>query len=615
MLLIFLTAIFVSYKERQKFQSQSAETQYFLSGRNVSWWAIAGSVFAANIGVEHFVMQAGSGAATGMAVSLYEWTASYLLFFLGWVLSPIYLGWSLMTIPEFFERRFSKKCRLALASINMLSYIMTKISATIFAGAILLETTIGLDLYLSVALIVGFTALYTISGGLSAVIYTDCMQMLIYTTGGIIATILVMNEVGGWNGIKEFFDNKPEFKDYTHVVRSPLDKEYAWTGMFIGQMIGSLWYWTLDNEFGMRVLCAKGLNNAKGGTLTAGFLKILPPFMIVLPGMATRIFYEKCKLGQGYESWCETRLDIDVESNKAYPYLLMKFFPTGLTGLMFASMAASMMSALSASFHSASAVFSLDLYHTFINPQASPRKLVKVGRMFTIFIAILSILWLFVIKNQNGQLYQIIQNTQTHLAPPLSTVALLGIFIKRINGPGAFAGIISGFLLGMIQYIFSLITTYDCASVNLASPLTGSDGIGLNYFVCMHFNHFAILIALFVSIVTIGVSYCYPPPSEHQVQWLDIWKKCLTTSFPNTSLRTLNGEDESVEEEVVALENLSTIGKRNLMKKSEADMDLETYVDKNVRRNLYIDRLENRVLNIGAVVMLGTVTAVIYYFR
>jgi len=508
--------------EREKFNEPS---HYFLAGRSMEWWAIGLSIFASNIGTEHFVGQAGAAAAAGIPVAIYEWTAGLLIFFLGWGLAPMYLGLDLMTVPEWFERRFNKWCRLFLATISIIAYVITKIAASLFAGAVLFDVILDVDMWKSVPVLLIFTAIYSAAGGLKAVMYTDASQAVIFIIGGIAGSILALTKIGGVSGMVDTL-HEVGLGYFTHTLRPISDIDYPWLGMLLGQPIASIWYWCIDQEMVQRVLAAKNISHAQGGCTLAGYLKILPPFMMVFPGMIARAFYEKCQMGEGYEDWCS--VDISgfhegADANKAYPLLIVRMFPDGLRGLMIISMILAMVSSLDSVFNCVSTIFTLDVYKRFIDPaprgldesdtaslQRFNRKLVWVGRIMTAVAALVSILWLPIIHHNQQGLYLATQNALTHLSPTIVAVFLLGVLWPRANGEGAMAGMVTGFTFGIIRFITNYWADPACAP--------GSGGT----FQCMNFNHMALIIFVIVIIVTVMVSGWTKKPEPEK-----LWGTCL----------------------------------------------------------------------------------------
>ena len=334
-----------------------SSVDYFLAGRNVGWFAIGASLFVSNISTEHFIGLAGSGATSGLAVGHFEWLACLILLILGWVFVPFYLRSNVFTMPEFLERRFNRSCSVYLASISILAYIFTKISVHLYAAAIVLERVVGWDPMTAAIALVVATGIYTIIGGLSAVIYTELMQTLVLLAGAVILTVIGLSEVGGFGGLRAAV---PEH--YFSMMKPADHPEFPWTGIFLGAPILGIWYWCTDQVIVQRVLSAKDEGHAKAGTIFAGFLKILPVFVLVLPGLIAFALYPQ--LFTTNASGTVTNGDI------AYPTLIVNLLPSGLVGLMVAALLAALMGGMASVFNSASTLVTLDFYKR-VRPAAS----------------------------------------------------------------------------------------------------------------------------------------------------------------------------------------------------------------------------------------------------
>src|SRR5438034_10541718 len=330
---IFAIGFYFARKER-------TSTDYFLASRNVGWFAIGASLFVSNISTEHFIGLAGSGATSGLAVGHFEWLACLILLILGWVFVPFYLRSNVFTMPEFLERRFSRSCAVYLASISIIAYIFTKISVQLYAASVVLERVAGWPLWKTAVVLVVATGVYTIAGGLAAVIYTDTVQTLILIAGALALTIIGLHRVGGLEHLRTMVP-----PGYFHMIKPASDSQFPWTGIFFGAPILGIWYWCTDQVIVQRVLSARDEGHAKAGTIFAGFLKILPVFVLVLPGLiALGLFPHLFTIENGKV----TNGDI------AYPTLVVNLLPTGLVGLMIAALLAALMGAMSAVFNSAS---------------------------------------------------------------------------------------------------------------------------------------------------------------------------------------------------------------------------------------------------------------------
>lgn len=450
---------------------------YFLADRSVGWVAVGASLFATNISSEHFIGLAGSGASTGLAVGHFEWLATFMCLALGWIFVPFYLRTNVFTMPEFLERRYGPKCRWYLTTVSLLAYVFTKISVSLYAGALLLKAIAGWDFYTSAIVMVVATGGYTIVGGLSAVIYTELMQAVVLLGGAIILTVLGLNEVGGFAGLRA---NLPA--DYFHMIKPMDHPDFPWTGIFFGAPILGIWYWCTDQVIVQRVLGAKSEADARAGALFCGLLKITPVFVLVLPGLIARVLYP------------------DIAGDEAYPQLVVRLLPSGLTGLMVAALIAALMSSLAATFNSSSTLITFDFYKKF-RPAATEKQLVTVGRLSTIAMVALGILWVPFISSLNTQVYVYLQSVQAYVAPPIASVFLFGVLWPRANRYGAFAALIIGAIIGGTRFVLEVLKTHAFVAT---SPT-------LSYFVSINFLHIAIAIFLISTAVLVVVSLATQP--------------------------------------------------------------------------------------------------------
>jgi SSS family solute:Na+ symporter len=472
-----------------------SSVEYFLAGRNVGWFAIGASLFVSNISTEHFIGLAGSGATSGLAVGHFEWLACLILLILGWVFVPFYLRSNVFTMPEFLERRFNRASSVYLASISILAYIFTKISVHLYAAAIVLERVVGWDpLTAAVALVVA-TGIYTIIGGLSAVIYTELMQTLVLLAGAVILTIIGLSEVGGFGGLRAAVP-----ADYFSMIKPASHPEFPWTGIFLGAPILGIWYWCTDQVIVQRVLSAKDEGHAKAGTIFAGFLKILPVFVLVLPGLIAYALYPQ--LFTTNANGTVTNGDI------AYPTLIVNLLPSGLVGLMVAALLAALMGGMASVFNSASTLVTLDFYKR-IRPGASETQLVFVGRVATGVLVVLGLLWVPFIKLLSSQLYIYLQSVQAYISPPIAACFILGILWTRLNGAGAISALLAGFVLGTLRFVLEV---FDKSS--------HFQGGAVRWLLDMNFLHYAILMFVICSVVLIVVSLLTPAPDRAKLAGL-----------------------------------------------------------------------------------------------
>ncbi|XP_078416350.1 sodium/myo-inositol cotransporter [Cetorhinus maximus] len=459
--------------------NRSTVSGYFLAGRSMTWVAIGASLFVSNIGSEHFIGLAGSGAASGFAVGAWEFNAVLLLQLLGWVFIPVYIRSGVYTMPQYLSKRYGgNRLKVYFALLFLTLYVFTKLSVDLYAGALFIRASLGWDLYLSIIILIGLTAILTVTGGLVAVIYTDALQAILMIGGALTLMVVGMVKVGGFEELRRrYMLASPNVtavlasfnlsstntcrihpkEDSLKMLREPTDEDIPWPGFLLGQTPASVWYWCADQVIVQRVLAAKNIAHAKGATLMAGFLKLLPMFIIVVPGMISRVLFtdeiacinpEHCMQVCGSRAGC---------SNIAYPRLVLGILPAGLRGLMMAVMIAALMSDLDSIFNSASTIFTLDIYK-HLRKDASSRELMIVGRLFVFFMVAISIAWVpVIVEMQGGQMYLYIQEVANYLTPPVAALFLLGIFWKRCNEQGAFCGGLIGSILGIIRLILAFI--------------------------------------------------------------------------------------------------------------------------------------------------------------
>ncbi|HEU5208119.1 MAG TPA: sodium:solute symporter [Longimicrobiales bacterium] len=485
-LLVFGVAIWATVSERRGKSLDTAD--YFLAGRDAGWFVIGGSLFASNIGSEHLVGLAGTGAASGVAVAQFEVLASLILLVLGWVFVPFYLSSGVYTMPEFLERRYSSAARWYLAVISIVGYVLTKISVTIAAGGIVFEALMGIDFWTGALIVVVITGIYTIFGGLRVVLYTDLLQMFVLIGGAVAVTALGLSAAGGWGALTT---SVPD--GFMSLWKPATDPDFPWTGILFGAPILGIWYWCTDQFIVQRVLAAENQAQARRGTIFAGFLKLLPLFIFVLPGV---IAYALVQSG-----------DLELAApDQALPSLVGALLPVGLRGLVVAGLLAALMSSLSSVFNSTSTLITWDVYRR-LRPAASERQLVIVGQIATAVLVVFGLLWIPLMDLISGQLYQYIQSVQSYISPPIAAVFLLGVFWQRVNAKGAMAALLGGFVLGAARLIAELNAT--------SLP----DGLLLD-FARINFLHFAALLFVFCALLAIVVSLLTPPPPSSKTAGL-----------------------------------------------------------------------------------------------
>ncbi|NXA57894.1 SC5AA protein, partial [Mohoua ochrocephala] len=500
---------------------------YFLAGRDMAWWPIGASLFASSEGSGLFLGLAGTGAAGGIAVAGFEWNATYALLALAWVFVPVYISSGIVTMPEYLQQRFGgERIRIYLSSLSLLLSIFTKISTDLYSGALFVQVCLGWDLYLSTVLMLVVTGLYTIAGGLAAVIYTDALQTLIMVLGAIVLAVKAFNEIGGYPNLEEAYLKAVPSKivpnttchlpraDAMHLFRDPVSGDLPWTGMTFGLSIMATWYWCTDQVIVQRSLSAKNLSHAKAGSILASYLKMLPLFLIIMPGMISRVLYpdtvacvdpEECTRVCGAAVGC---------SNIAYPKLVVELMPSGLRGLMIAVMMAALVSSLTSIFNSSSTLFTMDIWRK-LRSRAGDRELLLVGRVVTVVLVALSVVWIPILQSSSGgQLYVYIQAVTSYLAPPVTAVFILAVFWPRANEQGAFWGLMAGLALGLARMGLELAHPTPLCGVPDQRPWLLAD---------IHYLHFAVLLATVTAAVVVGGSLLTPPVPPAQLKDLTWW--------------------------------------------------------------------------------------------
>jgi SSS family solute:Na+ symporter len=498
-------------------QKQRTSTDYFLAGRHMPWFVVGASIFASNIGSEHIVGLAGQGSTSGVGMAHWELHA-WCVVMLAWIFMPFYYRSKVFTMPEFLEKRFNPASRWILSIVSLIAYVFTKVSVTVYAGGVVFNVLLpeihiqitdnfALDAFwIGALLTVTLTGIYTILGGLRAVVYTDTAQTVILLVGSIFITFFGLSKLGGWGELQAICKaNAANFA----LWRPNTDPDFPWLGILIASPIIGIWYWCTDQYIVQRALSSKDLRNARRGALWGAFLKVWPVMIFVVPGLIGYALNQKgliaipTKMVEGQEV---------LDGDKVFAVMVSSLLPVGLRGLVVAGLLAALMSSLSSLFNSCASLFTVDIYEK-INPRASERHLVTVGRIATLVVVGMGIIWIPVMQRvSQGGLYKYLQDVQSYLAPPITAVFLLGLFVKRINGKGAVAGLAIGFVAGMAKLILQALTGGDDPYV--ASPTWLVDVGQYNFL-------FASGWLLLLSIVTIvGVSLLTAPPEYERIAGL-----------------------------------------------------------------------------------------------
>ncbi len=518
-------------------KNKDTADDYFLAGRNLGWWIVGASIFASNIGSEHLVGLAGSGATDGVAMAHYELHA-WCLLMLGWIFVPFFSRSKVFTMPEFLEKRFSPTNRWVLSIISLVGYVLTKIAVGIFAGGVVFRTLLPemhLDLGFMVMdsfwvgsfLVIILTGIYTVLGGLRAVAYTEAVQTIVLVFGSILVTIFGLKALGGWGPLREICGSdmfnlwKPLIPAGVEGTWKPvLEKgrmawyfngNYPWLGMLICAPIIGLWYWCTDQYIVQRALGARNEKQGRRGSIFAAFLKLLPVFIFIIPGM---ICFALAKSGKVQEltQALYTNGEIDtVKAQASFPLLVKAVLPPGIKGIVVAGLLAALMSSLSGVFNASSTLFTMDFYSK-IKKNVSQHQLVWMGRIATTVMVVIGLLWIPVIQGARG-LYHYLQSVQGYLAPPIFVVFFLGVFWKRLNSKGCLSALIVGFVLG----IFRLAVD---TPVKLIKGFDYQQGSFLWIINHIYFQYYSIIIFIVCVIVMIVVSYCTSKPSYEKLSGL-----------------------------------------------------------------------------------------------
>ncbi len=458
---------------------------YFLASRHIGWYVIGASIFASNIGSEHIVGLASTGSNSGVALGHYE-LHSWCVLLLGWVFVPFYLRSRVFTMPEFLELRYSPQARWVLSVVSLFAYILTKVSVTVYAGAVVFETLMGIEFWTGALLVVVVTGVYTALGGLRAVVYTDTMHSAVLLIGSLTVAGVGLMKIGGWGKVVSIVG--PEHLN----MFPPLDSEFPWAGLLLASPIVGIWYWCTDQCIVQKTLAAKDETNARRGAIWAAYLKLFPFFIFLIPGIIAGALRQT---GQ---------LEFEV-ADQVFPTMVKSLLPVGIRGLVAGGLLAALMSSLAAVFNGCSTLFTMDIYKK-LRPDASELTLVRVGRIATVVVVGLGILWIPILRGFSSSLYQYLQNVQAYIAPPITAVFLMGLFWKRINGTGALAALVGGFVLGMSKL------TVEVFEDSLS-------GILLDY-AEINFLYFAPLLFLAsVAIMVVG-SFFTGKPDENQLEGL-----------------------------------------------------------------------------------------------
>ena len=480
-------------------QKNKNTEDYFLAGRNVGWFVIGASIFASNIGSEHVVGLAGTGFESGTPMAHYELHA-WIVLLLGWLFLPFYIRSGAFTMPEFLEKRFDSRSRWFLSVFSLLAYVLTKVSVTIYAGGIVVSELLGIPFWYGAIGVVVFTGIYTVVGGMKAVIYTETLQTIVLILGSVVITYLGLQQVGGWDELQDTV--RAVSPDHFNMWRPMSDPDFPWTGLLIGGTIVGIWYWCTDQYIVQRTLAAHNIKIGRRGAIFGAYLKLLPILIFLIPGIIAFALSI-----QNPEVFAIEKAD------RAFPMLVKTLLPVGLKGLVAGGLMAALMSSLASVFNSCSTIFTIDIYKK-LKPKKSERELLTTGKIATAIIVVLGIVWIPIMERiGGGVMYQYLQNVQSYIAPPVTAVFLLGIIWKRVNAQAAISTLIAGLVLLVLRLSSEIYYQADISA--------GAVHDNLIYgFATINFAHMAIFMFLFSVALCISVSLATSPPDYKRISGL-----------------------------------------------------------------------------------------------
>lgn len=526
-------------------KSKNSAADYFLAGRNLGWWIIGASIFASNIGSEHVVGLAGSGATSGVAMAHYELHA-WCLLILGWVFVPFYMRSQVFTMPEFLERRFSSGSRYVLSIVSIVTFIVSKIAVGIFAGGVVFGTLFP-ELNINIAgttidsfwigsvLVIVLTGLYTVLGGMRAVAYNDAVQVIILIAGSASLTFYGVHYLGGWSELRHWCGSdmfnlwKPLIPAGTegtwapviekaggHVVKQAwyFNDNFPWLGMLFCAPIIGLWYWCTDQYIVQRALGAPNETVARRGSIFASFLKLSPVYLFIIPGLVCFALARSGKVPELAGMIGPDGKAITSVAQGSFPMMVQYLLPPGLRGLVVAGLLSALMGSLAGVFNACSTLFTVDLYAKW-KPNATQGDIVRMGRLATTVMVAIALVWIPVIRGAEG-LYNYLQAVQGYLAPPIFVVFFFGVFFKRLNAKGALWAMIVGFAMGIFRMVVDTPVTLGLGGLKDGYE-SGSFLWIINH---IYFQYWSVLITIVSAIVMVGVSHMSSEPDYGRIQSL-----------------------------------------------------------------------------------------------
>lgn len=487
-------------------QKDETSSDYFLAGRDATWLAIGSSIFASNIGSEHLVGLAGAGASSGMAMAHWE-MHGWLILILGWFFVPFYARSGVFTMPEFLEKRYNKESRSILSIISLVSYVFTKVAVTVYAGGIVFQQVFGIEkmfgidfFWISAVGLVVLTGIYTTLGGMKAVLYTSVLQTPVLLVGSLAVLVIGLIKLGGWSEMMTICRAVPVNADgntMTELIRSAHDPDFPWTGVILGSAIIGFWYWCTDQYIVQRVLSGRNQKESRRGAILGAAFKLSPVFIFLIPGMIAYALNVKGVIHL-------------PSSDAAFSVLVRELLPLGFKGLVVGGILAALMSSLASLFNSSATLFTVDFYQKY-KPNAPEKELVKVGRIATVVVVVLGILWIPVMKGLGKVLYAYLQDVQSLLAPGIAAVFLLGIASKRTTPKAGLYGLIAGFVLGMTRL-----------ALKIFAGGIGHEGIIYKVFLKPNWLHYEIALFFIVIAIIVVTSFVTPKANEASIRGLYI---------------------------------------------------------------------------------------------
>jgi SSS family solute:Na+ symporter len=489
--------LWAGIKHRRKNKGNAA-SEYFLAGKTLRWPMIGLALFATNISCVHLVSLAQSGFDTGLLNGNFEWMAAFTLILLALFFAPFYIRSGVTTLPDFLEKRYDRASRDWLAIVSVVSAIIIHISFSLLAGGIVLHTLFGVDMYTSVIIISLLTALYTIVGGLTAVVVTESIQTVVLLTGAVVISIAAYNKMGGWQPMVDVLQQHHEMNKLSMMRPHGDESGMPWYAVFLGYPILGIWYWCADQTIVQRVLGAKDENHARVGPLFCGFIKILPVFIFVLPGLFAYTLSQK-----GLLDISSLKTATGVESKGIYTLMITQLLPTGLIGVLVAALLSGLMSQVSGALNSISTMASYDIYKRY-RPDTTDKQLVIAGKIAAGIALVVSLL-LMPLLNSYESLFNGLNDIIAHIAPPITCVFLLGVFWKKASAVSAKYTLWIGSALGVIVFV--------------TNKLYPGTVIGHIPFMLMAFYLFCIC-----AVIQVVFSYSYPAKTTTTLYWKTPWE-------------------------------------------------------------------------------------------